>query len=106
MAGLGPRELDLSWLLFAHEVFEHLASRFGAPGMPDFLRADGVAAHYERATGHTVGDLGFYRVYAALQWGVVFLRTGVRSVHFGEREMPDDPEEFMHHRELFEHVLG
>jgi aminoglycoside phosphotransferase (APT) family kinase protein len=106
MAGLGPRELDVSWLLFAHQVFEHLASRFGAPGMPSFLTRDDVLATYERLTGYTLRDIDFYLAYAALQWGIVFLRTGVRSVHFGERAMPDDPEEFMHHRDLFEATIG
>lgn len=106
MAGLGPRELDLTWLVFAHRVFEHLAGRFGAPRMPHFMRVDDVAASYERKTGHTPRDLDFYTVYCAVQWGIVFLRTGYRSVHFGEREMPDDPEEFFHCRELFEEVMS
>ena len=106
MAGLGPRELDLAWLVFAHRVFEHLAGRFGAPGMPHFMRPDDVCASYERKTGHTPRDLDFYTAYCAVQWGIVFLRTGFRSVHFGEREMPDDPEEFFHCRELFEEVIA
>jgi aminoglycoside phosphotransferase (APT) family kinase protein len=105
MAGLGPRELDLAWLVFAHRVFEHLAGRFGAPGMPHFMRADDACAAYERKTGHTPRDLDFYAVYCAVQWGIVFLRTGYRAVHFGEREMPDDPDEFFHCRELFEEVI-
>jgi aminoglycoside phosphotransferase (APT) family kinase protein len=106
MAGLGPRELDLAWLVFAHRVFEHLAARFGAAGMPHFMRPDDVAAAYERKAGHTPRDLDFYMAYSAVQWGVVFLRTGFRSVHFGEREMPDDPEEFFHAKDLFEEVIS
>jgi aminoglycoside phosphotransferase (APT) family kinase protein len=106
MAGLGPRELDVAWLICAHRVFEHLAHRFDAPGMPDFLRADDVAAGYEKRTGHRLRDLEFYMTYAALQWAIVFVRTGQRSVHFGEREMPDDVDELLHHRELFEQMLS
>ena len=106
MAGLGPRELDLAWLVFAHRVFEHLAARFEAPGMPHFMRPDDVAGAYERKTGHPPRDLDFYMAYCAVQWGVVFLRTGFRSVHFGEREMPDDPEEFFHAKDLFEEVIA
>lgn len=106
MAGLGPRELDLAWLIFAHRVFEHLAGRFGAAGMPHFMRSDDVRAAYERKTGHAPRDLGFYTVYCAVQWAIVFLRTGFRSVHFGEREMPDDPEDFFHCKELFEEVMS
>lgn len=106
MAGLGPRELDVAWLVFAHRVFQHLAGRFGAPGMPDFMRPDDVAASYERKTGYVLSDLDFYMTYAAVQWCIVFLRTGFRSVHFGEREMPDDPDEFMHHKDLLEEMIS
>lgn len=105
MAGLGPRELDLGWLVFAQMVFQHLAETFELPGMPHFLRADDVAVTYERLTGHAPVDLRFYLVYAAVQWGIVFLRTGTRSVHFGEMEMPDDLDDLLRHRGLLEQML-
>jgi aminoglycoside phosphotransferase (APT) family kinase protein len=106
MAGLGPRALDVAWLVYAHRVFESLAARFGVPGMPHFLKPDDVAAAYEQRTGHEPRDLDFYMAYAGVQWGIVFLRTGFRSVHFGEREMPENPEEFMHHKELLEEMIS
>jgi aminoglycoside phosphotransferase (APT) family kinase protein len=105
MAGLGPRELDLGWLVFAHMVFETIAKAMGLGGMPDFLRADDVATTYEKLTGYAPRDLDFYLVYAAIQWGVVFMRTGTRQVHFGEIAMPDDIHELMHHRDLFRQLL-
>jgi len=105
MAGLGPRELDLGWMIFAHMVFEGIAASFELGGMPDFLRADDVAATYEQLTGHTPRDLDFYLVYAAVQWGVVFMRTGARQAHFGEIEMPADVDDLLHHRELFRNLL-
>jgi aminoglycoside phosphotransferase (APT) family kinase protein len=98
MAGLGPRELDVAWLVFAHEVFEELATTLGLPGMPHFLQADDVCEHYATACGHEPRDLDFYRRYAALQWGIVFLRTGRRQAHFGERELPADPEDLIYNR--------
>jgi len=106
MAALGPRELDLAWLVTAHCVFEHLAANFELPGMPHFLRLNDVATEYERRTGYTPRDLEFYMAYAAIQWAIVFLRTGLRAVHFGEREMPDDVHELMHHRGLLEQMLN
>ncbi len=106
MAGLGPRELDVAWLIFAHEIFEYLAKGFGAGGMPDFMRTEDVAATYESLTGHTLVDLDFFRVYSAIQYAIVFLRTGYRGVHFGEREMPADPEEFIYHRDLLDSMVG
>jgi aminoglycoside phosphotransferase (APT) family kinase protein len=98
MAGLGPRELDLAWLVFAHEVFQEMATSLGLDGLPGFLRADDVCAHYTSLTGYEPRDLDFYRRYAALQWGIVFLRTGKRQAHFGERELPADPEELIYNR--------
>jgi aminoglycoside phosphotransferase (APT) family kinase protein len=106
MASLGPRELDVAWLLFSHRVFQHLAERFGAPGMPDFLRPDDVCAAYESRTGCALRNLDFYMTYHAVQWAIVFLRTGYRGVHFGQREMPLDAEEFMHHKDLLAEMLG
>jgi aminoglycoside phosphotransferase (APT) family kinase protein len=105
MAGLGPRELDVAWLVCGHLVFQHLTAMVELPGMPDFLRPVEVAEHYRRLTGHEIRDLDFYLAYAALQWGIVFLRTGQRQAHFGERELPADIEELIYHRELLARLL-
>jgi aminoglycoside phosphotransferase (APT) family kinase protein len=106
MAALGPRELDVAWLIYAHEVFEHLAKGFDAPGMPDFLREADVVAVYEERSGHTLNDLHFYRAYAAVQYAIVFLRTGYRGVHFGEREMPADTEELLYNAAQLKELIA
>ena len=105
MAAVGPREMDLAWLVFAHRVFESIAGTLELPGMPDFLREDDVRSAYAEATGIEVGDLTWYQLYDAVQWGIVFMRTGARQVRFGEIEQPDDIESLMHHRPLFEQLL-
>ncbi len=105
MATLGPREMDLAWLVFAHAVFQEIATMLGLPGMPDFLTADDVVATYEEISGVEVGDLTWHQLLAAVIWGIVFLRTSARQIHFGEIERPDDPESVMHHRPLFERLL-
>lgn len=105
MAGLGPRELDLGWLVFAHRVFQSLAEGFELPGLPDMLKADDVSATYGDLTGVEVGDLAWFEVYAAAIWGVVFMRTGSRQVHFGEIAMPDDVDGLFHHAPLFTALL-
>ena len=92
MAGLGPRELDVAWLIYAHRVFQDITTMLGLPGMPDFLTPEDVAAKYESVTGYAVRDLRFFMVYCAAQWGIVFLRTGARQAHFGEAEMPANPD--------------
>ena len=106
MAALGPREMDLSWLVFAHRVFESITAVFEMPGMPHFLREEDVVATYAELTGVTVGDLHWYHLYNAVQWCVVFMRTGARQIHFGEVERPDDVETLFHHKPLVEQLLA
>jgi aminoglycoside phosphotransferase (APT) family kinase protein len=93
-------------MIYAHAVFEDLARVFELPGMPHFLKRDDVASTYESLTGHTPRDLDFYTVYAAVQWGIVFVRTGLRAVHFGEEQMPDDVDDFIRNRDSLERMLA
>ncbi|MBV9830500.1 MAG: phosphotransferase family protein [Marmoricola sp.] len=106
MVTLGPRELDVSWMVFAHRVFETITGALELPGMPDFLREDDVRATYEQLTGVALGDLAWFHVYNAVQWCIVFMRTGARQVHFGEIERPDDLETLFHHKPLLDRLLG
>jgi aminoglycoside phosphotransferase (APT) family kinase protein len=106
MAGLGPRELDVSWLICGHLVFQDIAEALGLPGMPSFLRPEDVAAQYAALTGYNVRDLDFYLAYAAIQWAIVFLRTGQRQAHFGEREIPADVHEMILSRPLLERLIS
>jgi aminoglycoside phosphotransferase (APT) family kinase protein len=105
MAALGPRQLDVAWMIFSHMVFENLTATLGVtPGMPRFLREEDVVATYEGLTGRRVGDLTWYYLYAAVQWSLVFMRTGAAQVRFGEIEMPDEVEGLFHHRTLVEEI--
>jgi aminoglycoside phosphotransferase (APT) family kinase protein len=105
MAGLGPRELDLGWIVFAHQVFQSIAGAFELPGMPDTLREEDVRATYAELTGVDVGDLRWYEIYSGVIWGIVFMRTGARQVHFGEIEQPETPDTLMHHSPLLTRLL-
>src|SRR4051794_12922978 len=105
MAAIGPRELDVSWMAFAHSVFESITTVMGMPGMPHFLHEDDLKAEYERITGVTLGDLQWYHVYNGVQWCIVFMRTGARQIHFGEIERPDDIESLFHCKPLVERLL-
>jgi aminoglycoside phosphotransferase (APT) family kinase protein len=106
MAALGPREMDLSWMVFAHLVFGSITAVFEMPGMPHFMREEDVKATYADLTGVRLGDLTWYHLYNAVQWCVVFMRTGARQIHFGEIERPDDIETLFHHKPLMERLLG
>ena len=106
MAGIGPRELDLGWIVFAHKVFQSITDAFGMPGLPEVLRAEDVRATYAEATGVEVGDLRWFEIYSAVIWGVVFMRTGARQVHFGELDgLPDDIDTLFHHAPLMRALL-
>ena len=105
MAALGPRELDLAWLTYSHGVFETLSSMFELGGMPHFLQPEDVATTYESLTGYAPRHLDFYLTFAAVQWCIVFVRTGLRGVHFGTEQMPDDVDDFIRHRPAVEQLL-
>jgi aminoglycoside phosphotransferase (APT) family kinase protein len=106
MAGLGPPETDLAWMGYLHQMFEDMAVTYGFPHMPDFMRMDDLAGTYERLTGHTPRDLDWYVRYSAIQLGIVYLRTGMRSVHFGERDAPADADELILNAEPLARLLG
>lgn len=106
MATVGPRELDVAWIIFAHMVFQELAGLAGLPGLPDVLQEQDVRADYERRTGVELGDLRWFYVYSAVIWCVVFMRTGARRVHFGETEKPDDVESLFYHGGLLRRLIN
>ena len=105
MATVGPRELDVSWIIFAHMVFQELAGLAGMPGLPEVMREQDVRATYQKLTGVELGDLHWFYVYSAVIWCVVFMRTGARRVHFGEMEKPDDIESLFYHGGLLRRLM-
>ncbi|MFE7802706.1 phosphotransferase family protein [Nocardia sp. NPDC057440] len=106
MATIGPRELDVAWIVFGHRVFHAIANNFGLPGMPDFMRVEDVRTTYAVHSGVELADLTWYTMFAALNYSVVFMRAGGRQIHFGEMERPDDIELLLHHRSLVEELLA
>ncbi|HTQ18391.1 phosphotransferase family protein [Mycobacterium sp.] len=106
MVTLGPRELDVAWMIYAHKVFEELAGLATLPGLPDVMREEDVRATYQRLTGVDVGDLNWFYVYSGVMWACVFMRTSARRVHFGEVEKPDDVESLFYHAGLMKRLIG
>ncbi|CAM2856414.1 phosphotransferase family protein [Prescottella defluvii] len=105
MATLGPRELDLGWMIFIHRFFEDLAGVAGLPGLPDFLRRGDVAATYRELTDHDADDLDFYTFYAALRHAIIMFRVQSRAVAFGQAQIPEDPDDMILHRKTVEEML-
>jgi aminoglycoside phosphotransferase (APT) family kinase protein len=105
MATVGPRELDVAWMIFAHMVFQELAGLAGLPGLPDVMREEDVRRTYEELTGAALGDLRWFYVYSGVIWCCVFMRTGARRVRFGEIERPDDVESMFYHASLLKRLI-
>ncbi len=106
MVTLGPRELDVAWMIYAHMVFQELAGLATLPGLPDVMREEDVRATYRRLTGVDVGDLRWFYAYSGVMWACVFMRTGARRVHFGETEKPDDVESLFYHAGLMRRLIN
>ncbi len=106
MATLGPREMDVAWMIFAHMVFQELAGLASLPGLPDFMRESDVKSTYRQLTGVELGDLHWFYVYSGVIWACVFMRTSARRVRFGEIEKPDDVESLFYHGTLLRRLIG
>ena len=102
---VGPRELDLGWLIFHHEFFQRIAERYGHAGVPDLLARDETVALYAERSRHEPRDLDWYLVYAELRQALTSIRVSSRAVHFGERDAPQDPEDLIMQRDHLEEVL-
>ena len=106
MVAVGPREVDLGWMIYLHRFLDDLALQFGLPGMPGFMARTDVAATYASKTGHEPRDLDWYTTYAAVRHAAVMSRVARRQVLFGEREMPADPDDMIMHRSTLEEMLA
>jgi aminoglycoside phosphotransferase (APT) family kinase protein len=101
MASVGPREIDLGWMVYLHRFFQDLVEDLGMPGMPHVFTRETVTRLYEEASGHSPQDLEFFCTYAALRHGIVMFRITRRAIRFGEAVMPVDPDEaILHHAHL------
>lgn len=105
MAVLGPRELDLAWLVYSHTVFQDLATGLGAAGLPDFLTAHDVTAAYRARTGHRVRNWEWHLLFAATRWAIVFLRTAAREHEVSGKPLPTDGDQVLHNRPSLERFL-
>ena len=106
MATLGPREVDLAWMIFLDRFFDDLAERFEVPTIPGFMDRADIIATYEQLTGHTVHALEWFEVLAALRFAIVSVRTSTRGIAYGQMEQPDDPDDLIMFRGLQEKMLA
>jgi aminoglycoside phosphotransferase (APT) family kinase protein len=102
----GPAGVDVGWLVFMHQFFQSLADVFQLPGFPEFCRADDVQQAYVAAGGRPIDDFEWYVVYGSLRFAAIAIRTSLREVSYGNREMPDDPEDLIMHKALLYEQIG
>jgi aminoglycoside phosphotransferase (APT) family kinase protein len=100
MVNVGPAGIDVGWLIFMHQFFQSLADVFEMPGFPEFCQPNDIIEAYEGAGGQHIEDLNWYIVYASLRFAAVAIRTSLRGVAYGEREMPEDPEDLIMHKAM------
>ena len=106
MVNHGPAGVDVGWLIFMHKFFQSLADVFQMPGFPEFCRADDVVDGYSAAGGREIADLDWYVVYGSLRFAAIAIRTSLREVSYGNREMPADPEDLIMHKAMLYEQIG
>ncbi|MEV7970590.1 phosphotransferase family protein [Sphaerisporangium sp. NPDC088356] len=105
MAAVGPREIDIAWMIFLHRFFQDVTEIMGLPGLPAFMTREDVCAQYRSLSGYAPRDMEFYEMYAALRHGIIMARVWHRRIHFGELAMPEDPNDLVMHRAAIESML-
>jgi aminoglycoside phosphotransferase (APT) family kinase protein len=106
MATVGPREVDVAWMIFLDRFFDDLADRFGVTTIPGFMDRADIIATYEQMTGHTLQALDWYEVLAAQRFAIVSVRTSTRGIAYGQMEQPEDPDDLIMFRGLQEKMLA
>ena len=106
MATIGPREVDVAWMVFLHRFFQDLAEKFELPGIPGFMDPVLVCSTYEELTGYQPTDLHWYEVFGALRFAIVSVRTSTRGIAYGQMEAPPDPDDLVMFRTLLEGMIA
>ena len=106
MATVGPREVDVAWMIFLDRFFDDLAERFGVPTIPGFMDRADIVATYEQLSGHTVHALEWFEVLAAQRFAIVSVRTSTRGIAYGQMEAPPDPDDLVMFRTLLEGMIA
>ena len=107
MAAVGPREVDVAWMIFLTGSSTTSPTRFGMPALAGFMdrdrrRRDLRAADRPHGARRSSGS----RCFAALRFAIVSVRTSTRGIAYGQMEKPDDPDDLIMFRGLLEQMLA
>jgi aminoglycoside phosphotransferase (APT) family kinase protein len=92
MAGVGPPEVDVAWTTFFQRFFTYFGDQLGITVPAMFDRAD-TAATYEELSGERLDDLAWYEALAGLRFGIILTRMSLRSIAYGQQQLPSDPDD-------------
>ena len=79
-AALATREMDLGWWLM-FEQWSHLSA--GVDPFPGALSIEAQVDHYRQRTGHDVGDIRPWMLFAAARYAAIVVRVMNRWVRRG-----------------------
>ena len=105
MTTIGPRELDVAWLVYFAEYFQMSAEGRDLAGVPALLRHDLVVDRYERATGTELVALDWFLALTALYQTSIGIRTTDRAIEFGEYPAEAADESALHSIAQLHHRL-
>ncbi|HXW33692.1 MAG TPA: phosphotransferase family protein [Acidimicrobiales bacterium] len=105
MVGVGPREIDIGWMIALHRFLDDIALELGLPGMPHFMRGAEVVDTYTRLTGYAPRDMGFYTTYGALRMASIISREQRRPIVQAGDPLPGDSDGLIIHRASLEAML-
>lgn len=105
MVGVGPREIDLGWMIALHRFFDDIANAMGLEGMPHFMRTSDVTETYERLTGYRPKDMEFYTTYGATRMASIISREQRRPIVKAGDPLPETSDELVLHRAGLEEML-
>jgi len=106
MAGVGPPEIDVSWVTFFQRFYAGMAEQYGLPPVPAMFERTSTAAVYERMTGQALDDLAWYEAMSGLRLGIILLRMSLRGIAFGQLEQPANPDDLVMFVPLLERLLA
>lgn len=103
-AAVGPRELDVAWMIVFHAMFQEAARTYELQGLPDMFVRQNVIEAYERAAGVELRPLQIYEGLAALKLAVGSLRGHHLEVYGHTEDEPID--NLVVHKQLIRELIS
>jgi aminoglycoside phosphotransferase (APT) family kinase protein len=93
MVCVGPREVDLGFMIFTHAFFQDIAGSAGHPGLPELFVRDRMVDLYAAASGHRPKHLQWFEAFAALRIAILSIGAVAQGVAAGTMAPPASPDD-------------